>query len=105
MAGGPIKANSYGTVIDVLTAVVSSPTINADAGMTTDGIKASTSIMAGVWLHKTLVDILSTVLPCPFWWTLAIVRVDAIHAYPSIHTLVTWTVIHIILTVVSLKPW
>lgn len=63
MAGGTIKANSYGTVVDVLTAVISSPTVNADAGVTTDGIEAGAPIMAGVWLHQTLVDILSTVLP------------------------------------------
>lgn len=105
MAGGTIEANGYGTVIDVLTAIISGPTVNTDTGMTADGVEASTSIMAGIWLHETLVDILSTVLPCPFWWALAIVGVDSIHTYSSIHTLVTWTVIHIILTVVSLKPW
>lgn len=105
MAGGPIEANSYCAVINVLTAVISSPTINADTGMTTNGVEASTPIMAGVWLHETLIDILCAVLPCPFWWTLAIVGVDTIHTYSSIHTLVTWTVIHVVLTVVSLKPW
>lgn len=105
MAGGTIETNSYGTVINVLTAVISSPTIHANAGVTTDGVETSTPIMAGVWLHETLIDILSTVLPCPFWGTLAIVGVDAIHTYSSIHTLMSWTVIHIILTVVPLKPW
>lgn len=105
MAGGAVEANGYGAVVDVLTAVVSGPTVNADAGVTTDGVEASASIMAGVWLHETLVDILSTVLPCPFWWALAIVGVYSVHTYSSIHTLVTWTVVHIILTVVPLKPW
>lgn len=41
---------------------------------------------------------------CPLWRALAIVGVDSIHTYSSIHALVTWTVIHIILTVVALKP-
>ena len=63
MAGGAVEANGYGTVVDVLTAVISSPTVNADTGMTTDGVEASAPIMAGIWLHETLVDILSTVLP------------------------------------------
>lgn len=63
MAGGTIEANGYGTVINVLTAVISSPTIDANTGMTADRVEASTPIMAGVWLHETLVDILSTVLP------------------------------------------
>lgn len=63
MAGGTIEANSDGAVIDVLAAVISSPTINADTGMTPDGVEAGTPIMASVWLHETLVDVLSTVLP------------------------------------------
>lgn len=105
MASGTIEANSYGAVIDVLTAVVSRPTINTDTGMTADGVEASAPVMAGIWLHETLVDILSTILPCPFWWTLAIVGVDSVYTYPPIHTFVAWAVIHIILTVVSLKPW
>ena len=51
VAGGTIEANSYGAVVNVLAAVISGPTINADAGMTTNGVEASTPIMAGVWLH------------------------------------------------------
>lgn len=62
MARGPIEANSYGAIINVLTAIISSPAINTDTGMAPDGVEASTSIMAGIWLHETLVDILSTVL-------------------------------------------
>lgn len=64
MAGCTIEANSYGTVINVLTTVISRPTINTDAGMTPDGVEASAPIMAGIWLHETLIDVLSTVLPC-----------------------------------------
>lgn len=105
MAGGTIEANGDGAVIDVLTAVISRPTVDADTGMSPDGVEASAPIMAGIWLHETLVDILSTVLPCPLWWALAIVGVDSIHTYSSIHTFVTWTVVHVFLTVVSFKPW
>lgn len=63
MARSTIETNSYGAVINVLTAVISSPTIDANTGMTTNGVEASTPIMAGVWLHETLVDILCAVLP------------------------------------------
>lgn len=62
MAGGAIKANGYGTVINVVTAVISSPTVNANTGVTADRVEASTPIVAGVRLHETLVDILATVL-------------------------------------------
>lgn len=105
MTCGTIKANCVCTIIDVLTAVVSSPAINTDTSMSTNGVEAGTTIVTGIWLHKTLINILSTVLSCPFWCTLAIVGVDAIYTFSTIHTLVAWTVINIILTVVSLKPW
>lgn len=62
MASGTIEANSYCTVIDVLTTVISSPTIDTDACMTTDSVEASASIMACIRLHEALIDIFSTVL-------------------------------------------
>lgn len=133
MAGGAIEANSCCTVINVLTAIISSPAINTNTSMAANGVEAGTPVMAGIGLHETLIDIFSTVLSfndkmtyrfiytnnfinntvkfhftsctCPFRWTLAVVGIDSIYTYSSIHALVTWTVIHIILTVVSLKPW
>lgn len=105
MARSAIEANSYCAVINVFTAVISGPSVHTDAGMTTDGVEASATIMACIGLHETLIDIFSTVLSCPFWWALAIVCIHPINTYSSIHTLVTWTVVHVILTVVSLKPW
>lgn len=105
MAGGAVEANGDRTVINVLTAVVSSPAVNTDTGVATNGVEASTTIMAGVGLHEALIDILGTVLSCPLWRTLAVVGVYSIYTYASVHALVAWAVIHIILTVVSLKPW
>lgn len=63
MARGSVEANSDGTVIDVLTAVITSPAVDADAGVTANGVEAGTPVVAGVGLHETLVDVLSTVLP------------------------------------------
>lgn len=63
MAGGTVEANSYSTIINILTAVVSSPTVHTDTGVTPDGVEASSPVMAGVRLHEALIDILSTVLP------------------------------------------
>lgn len=63
VTGCTIEANGYGAVINVLTAVISSPAVYANTGVTADGVEASTAIMASVGLHETLVDILSTVLP------------------------------------------
>lgn len=62
MAGRTIEANSYGAIVNVLTAVIASPTVDANTGMTPDRVEASTPIVAGIWLHETLIDILGTVL-------------------------------------------
>lgn len=42
---------------------------------------------------------------CPLRWTLAIVGVDTVNTFPSIHTLMTRTIIHVVFTVVTLKTW
>lgn len=42
---------------------------------------------------------------CPLRRTLTVVGVDSIDTFSSIHTLMARTVIHIIFTVVTLKPW
>lgn len=62
MAGCTIEANGYGAIINVLTAVIAGPTVDANTGMTPDCVEASTPIVAGIWLHETLIDILGTVL-------------------------------------------
>lgn len=62
MASGSIEANGYRAVIDVLTAVITSPAVDTDAGVSTNCVEAGTPIVAGVGLHETLVDVLSTVL-------------------------------------------
>lgn len=51
MAGGTIKADGCGAVVDVLAAVVSSPAIDADTSVTTDGVEAGAAIMASIGLH------------------------------------------------------
>lgn len=63
MAGCSVEANSYRAVINVLTAVITSPAVDTDAGMPANCVEAGTPIVACVGLHETLVDVLSTVLP------------------------------------------
>lgn len=104
-ARGAIEANGDRAVVNVLAAVVADPAVHTDAGVTPDGVEASAAIVTRIGLHETLIDVLSTVLSCPFRRALAIVRIHSINAYSSIHALVTRTVVHVILTVVSLKPW
>lgn len=105
VAGGAVEAHGGGTVVDVLAAVVSRPAVDAHAGVPPDGVEAGASVMAGVGLHKALIDILCTVLTCPLRWALAIIGVDSIHTQAPIHTPMPWAVVHVRLTVVSLEPW
>lgn len=62
MTRGPVEADSCGTVINVLTAVIPSPAINTYTGVPSNGVEACTAIVTSIGLHETLVDILSTVL-------------------------------------------
>lgn len=105
MTRGTVKADSSGTVIDVFTAVIASPTIDAHTGVTPDCVKARTTIVTSIGLHETFIDVLGTILPCPLRQTLTVVRVDTIYADPTIHALVSRAVIHVFLTVVSLESW
>lgn len=60
------------------------------------------------FMHMTCIPVFIVNLKsytCPFWWTLAVVCINSIYTYSSIHALVTWAVIHIVLTVVSFKTW
>lgn len=103
MACGSIKANCCCTIINVLTAVVSGPAVHAHTGVSPNDVETGATIVAGVWLHQTFIDVLSTILSCPFWRTLTVVCVDTIHTFAPIHAFMAWAVIHIILTVVSLE--
>lgn len=63
MARGSVEANSCSTVINILAAVITSPAVDTHAGMASNCVEAGTPIVAGVGLHETLIDVLSTVLP------------------------------------------
>lgn len=105
MTCGPVEADSSSTVVNVLTAVVPSPAIDTYTGVSSDSVKACTTIVTSIGLHETLVDILSTILACPLRQTLTIVRVDTIYTDPTIHALVSRAVIHVLLAVVSPEAW
>lgn len=63
MACGSVEANSCSTVVNILAAVITSPAVDTHAGMAANCVEAGTPIVAGVGLHETLIDVLSTVLP------------------------------------------
>lgn len=79
MASSPMETHSRGTVIDVLTAALACPTIDAHTAVTTQCIEAGASIVAGVGLQLTFIHILRAELACPLRRTLTVVGVDTIH--------------------------
>lgn len=105
VAGSAVETNGDGAVIDVLAAVVARPAVDTHAGVAADGVETGTAVVAGVWLHETLVDVLGAVLACPLWWTLTVVCINSINTNATVHTLMARAVIDIILTVVAFKPW
>lgn len=105
MACGPIKTNCCCTVIDVLTAVVSGPAVHAHTGMSSDDVEAGATVVTRIRLHQTFIDVFSAILSCPFRRTLTVIGVNTIHTFASVHTFMSWAVVHITLTVVTFKAW
>lgn len=105
MTGGPTVAGGVGAIVNVLTAVLASPTIHAHAVVSSMVIVACAPILAGIWHQLAFVNILSTVLPCPLWGALAVVRVHPIDTGPSVLTGVTGTVVNVHLTVLRIETW
>lgn len=104
-AGGARGAGGEGTIINVLTAVISAPAINTHTAVVPIAVGAGTPILTGVGLQQALVHILCAELPCPLRRAAAVVSVDSIHTNPSILTLVVRAVINVPLTGVPFKTW
>lgn len=105
MTGGSLVAGSTGTIINVLAAVVPSPTVHAHTLVAAVGVVARAAILTGIGHQLALINVISAELACKFWSTLAVVGVDSIYTRPSILTLVTRTVINVVITVFPCETW
>lgn len=105
MAGGSIETDGSSAVIDVLAAALSRPAIDTNARVPTLGVEAGASIVAGIGLELTLIHIFRTELTCPFWRTLAVIGVHAIHTCTTIHASVIRAIVNIYLAVWSFETW
>lgn len=99
MTGGSVVACSTCAVIDVLTAIVSSPAVHTHTLVAAIGVVARASILAGIWHQLTLINVLCAELTCKFRFTLAVVGVHSIHTRSSILALMTRTVINVVVAV------
>lgn len=62
VAGSTVVTSRTGTVVDVLAAVVTRPSVDADAVIAAVSVVARSSILAGVWHQLALVHIFCAVL-------------------------------------------
>lgn len=85
MAGGTLETGSTGTVINVLTAILASPTVDTHTVVATMGIVAGPTILASVGHELTLIHILCAVLTCEGHRTINLKRCYVLSSLP-------WTV-------------
>lgn len=105
VAGGARVTSRTGTVVDVFAAVVTRPPVDADAVITSVGVMTRPSILTCVGHQLTLIHIFSAVLACVMWWALAVVGVHPVHTHTTILAVVTWTVIDVVLTMMTCETW
>lgn len=105
VTGSPVVTSRTGTVVDVLAAVVTRPPVDADAVIAAVSVVARSTILARIWHQLTLVHIFCAVLTCVMGWALAVVGVHTINTNTIILTAVAWTVINVMLTVLTCKTW
>lgn len=102
-AGGTIEASSPSAVINVLRAVVASPSIDTDAGESTWGVGARCSILAYGWLEGTFIDVLCAVEASEGGGTRTCVRVHTIYTCGSVLAAMVVAIIYVHLTVMASK--
>lgn len=64
MAGGPMEAHSCCTVINILTAALTSPAIDAHTAVATQCVKAGAPVVTSIGLQLTLIHVLRAELAC-----------------------------------------
>lgn len=105
MAGGPVGAGSTGAVINVLTAVISSPAIDTDTLVTTVGVVTRAAVLASVGHQLAFINIISAKLTCELWSALAVIGIYPVHTGASVLALMTGTVVNVDVAVFSCKTW
>lgn len=105
MARGSVEADRRGTVVDVLAAVVPCPSVDTDTRVAALSVEAGASVVAGIGLQVTLVNIFCAELTCPLRCTLAVVGVHPIDAGSPMPTVVFGTIVNVNFTILSFKTW
>lgn len=105
VTGGAVVTSRAGTVVNVLAAVVAHPPVDAHAVVAAVRIVAGSAVLTRVWHQLTLVHVLGAVLTCVMRRALAVVGVHSIHTHSTVLAAVAWTVVNIVLTVLTCEAW
>lgn len=105
MTSGALGAGSTGAVINVFTAVVSSPAIDTNTLVAAKGVVTRATVLASIGHQLAFIDIISALLTCILWFALAIIRIHSVYAGSSIIAFMTWTVVNIDVAVFPIKTW
>lgn len=83
-ARGTVEASSADAIVDIIGAFWPRPTVNANARITADQIRARSAVLADTRLHRAFVHVVLTMVTGERWRTLARIRINAIHANAAV---------------------
>lgn len=99
MTGGAVEARRFRAIVNVLRAIRSGPSVDADAGEAAVRVGARGPVLAHARPERALVHVLVAVRPGERWRTLASVRVDAVHARGPVLAQMTGAVVDVLLAI------
>lgn len=102
-ARGTVETRRVHTVVDVLAAVRSRPSVDTDARVPTVRVRASGTVLAHGRTHRTLVHVVFAVFAHIVRWTFAAVRIDGVHAGATVLAEMAGTVVDVLLAVHALE--
>lgn len=105
MTGGAVGTGSTGAVVNVLTAVFSSPTIDADTLETAVGVVTRAAVLASIGHQLAFIHIICAKLTCELWSALAVIGIHPIYTGSSVLALMAGTVVNVNVAVFSRKTW
>ena len=101
VTSGAIEASGTGAIVNILRAIRSRPSVDADARESAVGVGARGAVLANARPQRALVHVLIAVRAGERRRTLARVRIDAVDASRSVLTQMTRAIVDVFLAICS----
>ena len=101
VTSGAIEASGTGAIVDILRAIGSRPSVDADARESAVGVGARGAVLANARPQRALVHVLIAVRAGERRRTLARIRIDAVDASRSVLTQMTRAIVDVFLAICS----